>query len=292
MTSVLLVKAPRQIVAVADGRLSVDTKTVSFETAEKIRLFTPKYSIPHVSMGWFSHFSPYLGEGWCLAYSGTYALADQISQLFFKNVTNLYLIRGEDGIPKLQHEFDQSGSFHDSYNFSPDEKPKLTPPEILGEFKKAFQSKGDEWARNRGCPDCQFLLFGMNEETSRYAAYKIKAEWHPGVSMGILTEEVTNGELAAIGSPVVAAAAYDDACLQDGLRGWKVDQVDAAMAQAFDPSPPAALPPAANWSLRQVRQRLCEIMRTEMDPSVGGILTTASGSGMSITVETEAAELF
>jgi hypothetical protein len=37
MTSCLLVKASRRIVAAADGRLSVDDATKSFDTARKIR---------------------------------------------------------------------------------------------------------------------------------------------------------------------------------------------------------------------------------------------------------------
>jgi len=291
MTSVLLVKASERIVAVADGRLSLDDGTVSFDSTAKIRLFTPKYLIPRSSMGRINCFSDYIGHDWCLSYSGTYALASQISEVFVKTVTGLYLARRDDGTPVLQHEFDTSGSFSEDYNFDHNEKPKITSRVIIGEFKQAFQSKCDEWSRNRGFPDCQFLLFGTNEETEQYSAFKIFADeagWHPGDSIRIVADEVRDGELAAIGSPEVGGNAYEDHELQDGLEGWKNDQMEAEIARAFDTSKSTEpLSPARNWGLTQIKERLSQIIRAASDPSIGKNLTIASGAwGSRIKLET------
>jgi hypothetical protein len=290
VTSVLLAKGPKQIVAVADGRLSRDDGTVSLDSTQKVRKFNPKYFIPYVSMGRFNSFTAHLGGDWCLSYAGTYTLANEITEVFVRNITEMYLDRLDDGTPALQYSFDRTSSFDDSYNFSYDERPKISHREVILEFKNAFQSKCDEWSKVRGFPDNEFLLFGWNEETSNYSAFKIRAEpvWHPGEAIQIAVDEIKEGEIATIGSPEVAGTAYEDLALIQGLKEWKTGQADADFVTSFGLKLDSdedwdrylsTSPSKRGLSLSDVEEKFVQIVRESMDRSVGGKLVSVLGNG-------------
>ncbi len=305
MTSCLLIKAPDRILVVADGRLAVSDTLVRLDSAQKIVAFTPKYQIPRIAMGRFDHFAERTSRDWYVAYAGTYALVSEIIRAFLSKISGgLYLSR-EGESPVLRYDFDQSGGFTDDYNFGHDELPDLRPYDIAREFTDAAQLKCDEWRRNQALLDCQFLLFGEEEGTRHYTAFKIWPELPdlaPGARVRIRVEEVKNGELATIGSPKVSKAVQDDDALGLGLEGWKSDQsaigvhnvfADPQLAKMFpDSKPQTPIPeplPEQNWGLNEVRQRFIEHLRLTSDPGVGGDIVVASGGWYGgISLQTQA----
>lgn len=291
MTSCLLVKAPDRLVAVADGRLSVDKRTVSFDSALKIQRFTPKYRVPIISLGRFDHYQFRAGEDCLVAYAGTYALASEVLLDFARRVSGQLILAWRAKQAVLVETFEENAQFIDDYPFRQSDYPEFGSREVLALFRSALQVKGDEWCANRNKPaDVEFLLFGKDGDR-RYWAYKISidAEWSAGAPVRINCEPVKDGVLAAIGSPSIAASAFEDAELQCGLTGWAVDQTKASLTKTLDGlrldnrmtgSLTTAVPPQtdpSDWSGARVSQRFAHLLRTGSDASVGGELTVAMG---------------
>ncbi|HET6970838.1 MAG TPA: hypothetical protein VFH92_06930 [Phenylobacterium sp.] len=295
MTSCLMVKAPDRLVAVADGRLSLSDTKVSFDTTMKIVGFTPRYRIHVISMGRFSHFNAYTARDWFVGYAGSYALVEEVLNLFRKRISERLVLVWEGGAAVLAYEFDTRWGFDESYHFGAHQYPEITPEIVAWEFKAAAQEKCDEWSRNRRIfPDCEFLLFGQDPK-HKYSAFKVtcdRAGWSPGASVRIQADAARDGDLMAIGSRAVASAAFGDADLLAGLEGWRADQSRAGVAAMLadpmwrdmfagdEPKPapaPAPPPPVLDWSVEQVAARFCDLLRSTGDASVGGSLTVASG---------------
>lgn len=292
MTSCILLKASDRVVVVADGRLSVSPTTVSFDTAAKIERFTPRYRIPVVMMGRFSHYGHWTGDDWFVAYAGTFALAALIKDEFRKLISDRLVLVWEDRIPCLSETFDEDAQFVEDYAFKTSELLELGRREIVAQFQAAVQKKADEWCGNRLMhADCEFLLFGRDSDR-KFHAYKVTIDpsWAPGKSVRVCVEPIGDGVLTPIGSLSVAAAVYDDRDLQSGVEGWTKDQTDISLADALDtarwdaaacdrpPLPVMSAPgPERNWSVDMVAKRLGQHLQAAEDPSVGGDLTVAIG---------------
>ncbi|TAJ68716.1 MAG: hypothetical protein EPO51_24555 [Phenylobacterium sp.] len=220
MTSCLLVKAPDRLVAVADGRLSVGETAISFETTRKIVRVVPRYRVPYVSVGRFSHYGDHLGREVFVAYAGAYALIAEILNVFRSRITERLILVWRDGAPVLSESFDRSAQFLDDYDFRPEERPDIDPRLLLEELRAAIQEKADEWCRNRALrAECEFLLFGK-DKANAYFAYRVSIDpaWSPGGAVRVLADPIGDGELAAIGSADVLGAAFGDPEL---TRAWK-----------------------------------------------------------------------
>jgi hypothetical protein len=303
MTSCLIVIAPDRLVAVADGRLSIDDHTISFDTTMKIVQFQPRYQIPHVSMGRFSHFTEYTARNWFVAYAGTYALVAEVLNLFREQISGRLHLVWQHNEAVLSNEFDRNCRFDDYYNFLSSDYIKITPDLVARKFRGAAQEKCDEWSRNRRLfPDCEFLLFGEDPD-GRYVAFKVtvnQAGWIPGASVRIQVDPIRDGNLTIIGSLQVANAAFGDGALVAGLEGWRENQSQIELANMLadftlddispDLGPQPPLPaPAQNWSVKQVEERFQELLRHSGDASVGGEFIVASGvwsGGISLRSET------
>lgn len=268
MTSCLLVKGPRRLVAVADGRLSYGSDS-SFETTQKIRRFLPTYRIPKVSMTWFSHYTDFTGDECYVAYAGTYALVSEVLEAFRERISGSLTLVWRDGRPTFSEYFDESTQFIDDYEFSALDLPGIEPKLILDEFRAAAQEKIDEFCRLRRMPaDCEFLLFGRGPDR-RYFAYKITPDqlWSLNQPVRLNAEPITDGTLAAIGSPEVSGAAFDDRELLQGLRDWNLDETDIAFSDQVP----------SGWDGDSVAQRFAQLIRAAFDNTVGGGLTVAKG---------------
>lgn len=289
MTSILLVKAPDRLVAVADGRLSVGASTVSFDTTPKILRFAPWYRIPYVSMGRHSHYVEYLGREVFVAYAGTYGLVSQILDVFRARISGQHILVWDNGAPTLAETFDENTQFLHDYIFGPEDQPDIGPRLLLEDLRAAVQDKADEWCRNRKAPaDCEFLLFGKDEKNA-YFAYRVSIDpaWSLGQPVRVRADPVADGDLVAIGEPAVSGAAVHDTQLMDGLQGWRVDQERLGVNAFFDDyarkeaglAAPGAVPTPTheNWSPNEVVARLAHIIRTSGVPSVGGSLLVARG---------------
>lgn len=290
MTSCLLVKAPDRLVAVADGRLSIDEATVSFDSTLKIQRVTPKYRIPIVSLGRFDHYRDWSGEDCFVAYAGTYALASEVIQEFSRRVSGRHTLVWRQGKAELSDRFDENAQFLDDYLFRERDLAEFGARELLEQFRAALQIKGEEWCANRKIPaDVEFLLFGKGTER-RYWAYKIGVDASWSIGSPILThyEPLRDGVLASIGSPSVAAAAFDDVELQRGLSAWSEDQTTISLGKSLDafretaasgpPSADASDPVEdADWSAERISRRFADFLRSGSDATVGGELTVAMG---------------
>ncbi|MBD3831752.1 MAG: hypothetical protein IE910_00150 [Brevundimonas sp.] len=294
MTSCLLLKGPDRILAVSDGRLAVSETQVSFDTVEKIRRFTPRYKIPRVSVGRYSHMDTMVEHDCFLAYAGTYALVSQITERFIRAVSgDLFLVRGDQWVPQLADDFRRSGYFDDSYNFDQVELPKMAPRILVDELLAAAESVGAEWSANGRRPDCEFLLFGPDPEDRRYFALKISPDggwFQPGDRVSFRVSRVEDGVVASIGSSEVTAAVAADADLQKGALGWRTDQTEIDIHNVFaemdlgemrrtparEPLPRA--PAEENWRSDEVKDSFIRLMTSAEDKFVGGNFTIASAS--------------
>ena len=232
MTSCLLVKADKRLVAVSDGRLSRDDNTQSFNSTRKLIKFPISYQIPVFSRGRFDFFTEYRSTPWYLAYAGTHTVTTEIIDLFRQQINGLYLTRSEKGWhATLAHSTRTSGRFDDDYNFETNEYLKIHARDVLQELIEAFEIRGSEYAENRGTmPDSQFILFGNEEASGDYKAFVVFADRSLWISGGgrirIKADPVVNGQLASIGSEAVRDAVYADQELMDGLNEWnKVDDL-------------------------------------------------------------------
>jgi hypothetical protein len=286
MTSCLLVKAPDRLVAVADGRLSIDETTVSFDTTMKVVRFVPRYRIPRISMGRFSHFIEFTGRDWFVAYAGTYALVGEVLNLFRQLISERIFLTWERGVATLSYEFDQRDQFDESYNFTAADYLEITEDVIVREFRSATQVKCDEWSRNRRqFPECEFLLFGKKDQL-RFAAFKVSCDpngWSPGAPVRLVVDEVRDGNLTTIGSPEVAGEVHADNELLTGLEGWRREQDAYGFLSSKE-----ALPLERDWSVERVEARFREHLHNAQDAGVGGSLTVASaGWSGGIILETK-----
>lgn len=284
MTSCLLVKSPKRLVAVSDGRLSRDDNTQSFNETRKHIRFPISYQIPRFTRGYFGGFSEYRSHPWFLAYAGTHTATTEIIDLFRQRIGSLYLTRHEAyRHATLVHEIDTSGTFDDDYNFDPDEYLNVEVRDIRQDLVDAFEIRGSEFSKNRReRPDTQLILFGNEEASGEYNADIVSADaigYSPGARLRIKVDPVGDGQLASLGSLTVANAAYDDQELMDGLVGWQKDEdpyrhlgdLDALDEEV----PPSPEPAARAWSVREVATRFCQIIGSTTDPSVGGKMTVA-----------------
>lgn len=284
MTSCLFAKAPDRIVAVADGRLSVSDEVISLETAKKIISFTPTYRIPIVERGYFVRYSNRTSADWCIAYAGNVALASEIHRLFIERVTQGLFLTWTNGEATLEDSFNEGAHFGE-YNFENNDFIPLVPATLAGRLHRIAKTKCDEFAsRRRSFPDCEFLLFGRDEQTSRWSGFKVYAEdvgWSPGLPARVILEEIPDGRLTAIGSRSVAGEAYADDMLIAGLEGWKVNKSAKDMfAFLDDPIAPALAAPVhdpADWTLSEVRRRFEDLVLGAADPAVGGDILIATG---------------
>lgn len=290
MTSCLLAKAPDRIVVVADGRLSVSDAAVSFDTAEKIIRFTPTYRIPRIDRGRFARYSDRTIADWCIAYAGNVALASEIHRLFISRVTKGLFLTWTEGKATLEESFHEGAEFGD-YDFENADLIPLTPEFISGCLKRIASVKCDEFAMNRGeFPDCEFLLFGRDEVTTFWTAFKLYADdagWRPGRTASLILDNVPDGQLAAIGSRHVAGEAYADGGLNAGLEGWRVNQSKNELDEFLDgfdldgpfspPAPSTNIHDPRNWTLPEVRRRFADHIREASDPAVGGNILIAAG---------------
>lgn len=290
MTSCLFVKAPDRLVAVADGRLSIDESTVSFDSTLKIQRVTPKYRIPIVSLGRFDHYRDWIAEDCFVAYAGTYALASEVIQEFSRRVSGRHILVWRQGRSELSDRFDENAQFLDDYLFRESDLAEFGAREILEQFRAALQTKGDEWCANRKVrADVEFLLFGKGTGR-RYWAFKINVDagWSIGAPILTCYEPLRDGVLASIGSPSVSAAAFDDVELQRGLSAWSEDQTAISLGKSMDalrrsakdfaPSRDASdIAEDANWSSERISHRFAQLLRDGSDATVGGDLTVAMG---------------
>ena len=292
VTSCLLVKAPDRLLVVADGRLAVSQTQVSFDQTQKIVRFTPRYRIPRIMMGRFSHYDDYTGRDCFVAYAGTYALVAEVLALFRRKINETLVLTWRNGVASLSPEFDEGGQFG-RYDFSGSDYLPLGEREIVTEFRAAAQAKADEFCLTRGQPaDCEFLLFGKAEAPRGHYAFKVSVNpaWSRGQKPRLDIDVVADGVLATIGSPGVAGEAHADAELVTGLKGWQVDQeaigvrklladyswldgADAPAAKLRLPEPPSG----QNWPLEQVATRFSQLLQKTTDASVGGRLLMARG---------------
>lgn len=294
MTSCLLAKAPDRIVAAADGRFSVSTSStskISLDTVQKILTFTPTYRIPQIDRGHFVRYSDRTSEDWAIAYAGNVGLASEIHRLFITRMTRGLFLTWSEGKPTLDEPFDEAAQYFD-YDFGASDLIPLTPDIIVSQLKRITQKKADEFAVNRReFPDVEFLLFGRDETTGYWVAYKLNpniAGWEPGQMVSLILDEIADGQLAAIGSPGVAGDAHGDEQLNTGLEGWRVNKSQlelAAFLDGFSLDDPSTfsspyVPPAhdpKDWTLSEIGKRFVEHIRTSPDPSVGGDILIAEG---------------
>jgi hypothetical protein len=287
MTSCLLVKSDKRVVAVADGRLSRDDQTSTFNSTRKLVEFPISYKIPQFRSGWFDGYSEYRSHPWFVAYAGTHTVTTEIIDLFRQRIDSLFLTRETPGrTPALADHFDTSCHFSDDYSFGRAEMPPITARDVLQELEAAFEIRGSEFSETRReRPDSQYLLFGNEEATGDYKAFILSADengYFPGSRLGIKVKRVANGELATIGSPVVAATAYENQQLMRGVAGWKtdlltdptltdLDELAGNEAAAFQHSDDDA------WQVDRVAKELSQIISSTSDPSVGGQIMVAHG---------------
>jgi len=291
MTSCLFAKAPDRIVVVSDGRLSVSDAAVSFDTAKKIISFTPTYRIPRIERGYFARYADRTSADWCIAYAGNVALASEIHRLFIDRVTKGLFLTWTDGKATLEDSFDEGAQFGD-YDFESEDLIPLTPATLAGRLQCIAKAKCDEFAlRRRVFPDCEFLLFGRDEETALWSGFKLYAEdagWSPGSTASVILEQIPDGRLTAIGSRRVAGEAYADDMLNAGLGGWQVNKSAKdmfAFLNDFDldgstfPTPDLAAPvhDPVDWTLPEVRRRFVDLVQRSADPAVGGDILIATG---------------
>lgn len=288
MTSCLFAKGKDCAAAVADGRLSISDTVTSFETAGKIVRVMPRFFIPSVHGGHFNVFSEYTAEDWFVAYAGTHALVTEVISEFSSRVGDLYLDRGDKGVPFLSHSFDRSGWFDDSFNFRNEEVPHLGARDILQEFRDAAQIKCDHWSANRAIfPDCEFILFGQDMADWRhYKAYTIKPDpngWSPSASVRLAVEEIPSGRLATIGSTEVAGRAFEDVELITALSDWADDERAYRSIQHEGGDMPS--PVSERWSSPAVAKRFSDLILASNDPAVGGNVTKVICVGTRMFVE-------
>lgn len=290
MTSVLLLKGPDRLVAVADGRLTVGEQTVRTNEAEKLRLFTPRYHLPKISMNRFHNFVEVTERDWCVAYAGTYALASLTIDQFVRAINGgLYLDRdGRDGSPVFVDHFDTGAQYMDEFNFTEADRRRLGAYEISSEFLKVAERRFKEWVQSGDAPDCEFLLFGLDGPTNEFHAFKIQMDldhWKSKREVVISLTAVQNGEIAAIGSPSVKAAIAGDEELRVGVRGWRDNHSAKAMDKAIDGFDlDRAFEAGRNyeepvddedWLSDKVIQRFAHTMIKFGDHTVGGQFTVA-----------------
>jgi hypothetical protein len=296
MTSCLLVKSRKRLVAVSDGRLSRDDGTSTFNSTRKLIEFPISYKIPRFSSGRFDGYSEYRSFPWFVAYAGTHTVTTEIIDLFRQRIGNLVLTRETPGrVPALADHFDTSARFDDDYNFSQGETPKVAARDICQELRVAFETRGSEFSETRReRPDSQYILFGNEEATGEYKAFVLSADengYFPGARLRINVEHVIDGALATIGSPTVSASAHQDCELRNGLVCWQADEEPDARLFDFDKleQDAVATPDGPNdaWGIRRVALRFCQIISSTSDASVGGQMMVAQGGWeMEIRVQT------
>lgn len=288
MTSCILVKSTKRLVAISDGRLSRDDDTQTFNSTRKLIEFPISYRIPIFSRGRFDFFTEYRSTPWYLAYAGTHTVTTEIIDLFRQKINSLYLSRDKNsGHSILDHSTFTSGSFDDDYNFTTSEHIKIHARDVVQELIDAFETRGNEYSTNRGVmPDSQFILFGNEEVSGTYKAFTVSADSNLYNSTGgrirIKADLVPNGQVASIGSETVRRAVYADQDLMDGLKEWHtINDLDVdfdKLRKEFDGEPiPSPQPLSTAWSVTKVARRFQQIICATPDPSVGGDMIWAEG---------------
>lgn len=278
MTVCAVVKLRRAIVAIADGRL-ISGANKSFDTTDKIVPVRARYRIPRISRSRFSHFEDHVGSQWYAAYAGTYALCSQIIEGFRNRMINLYLVRnyerrlGEIGAPYITSEWKRADSWDDNYNFRPDELLKFDRSIVKSEFLAACQSKANEWMSYGKPLDSEFLVFGRDDLTKCYSAFRISADEDRSLGIArVRVEEVKQDRPVAIGEPQAVSAIVADATLagliQSSVPLDKPNNALGASLQSMEPSRTV-----------EVEKRLIELVKGLDSQSIGGTLTVASARG-------------
>ncbi|MCZ7497248.1 hypothetical protein G6M78_15415 [Agrobacterium tumefaciens] len=280
MTICAVVILKDALVGIADGRLTSGSQK-SFDSTEKIIAFQPAYKYPIISMSRFDRFSHRFGNQWYLMYAGTYALCTEIINLFKRRISGLYLKRdyGQAGLPVFSYEFDTSRNYMDDYNFDPAELKNFDRMDIITEFKDCLQEKADEWLSNSKPIDCQFILFGVRENTDAhqpqdtYLAYKVTAEQDRSFpSRARIDVQMASPYMpVAIGDPLAVTAIVSDNELQTRIAASipQVDANDSECDQWF------TLEDASRT--QEVSSRLIDVISGLNIVSVGGHLLVAEG---------------
>lgn len=272
MTLAILAKLRGTIVAVADGRLS-RADGVSFDTAPKIVKVRPTYVYPRSSMGSVEQVGEHHMFEWCLLYAGTYALASEIREGFRLGITRMRVDRTSDERVDFVEAFSGAHKGNPDFYIHYSELPKIPSRLIVEELKGACQKKGDEWTKNRSLlPDAEFLLFGTNEETSEYEAYRFfydPAYTRLGHPVTVRAERVKDMCVAAIGDQAAASSAMNDSKLLDAIEKSIPPASDDTLGDwlaGVDPS-----------KTSDVLRRMASIVDEAVDPSIGGRKLMAVG---------------
>lgn len=294
MTICAVVKLRNALVAISDGRLSRDDDSVSFDTALKTSLFTPSYQFPLVRMGRFERFERYNGRRWGIAYSGTYSLATQIRDEAIRLSTSLYLNRSVDGNPELKENFERAEWYDDNYNFERDEHLPFGASDIFGAFEQACRSKGEEWIATRGFPDTEFLVFGLDQRNSEYAAKKICFDFDRykyGNTLVVRSELVREMDVSAIGEANTVQTVVNDDRLRTAITESTPAEVDPAVLETMEPEERlgADLDLWEPSSTTEVSERLKQLVGSANHASIGGDVTVVTGrGGLDLRVESPA----
>jgi hypothetical protein len=277
MTIGAFAKLRSAVVAVADGRLSPIPGVVSLDSASKISRVRPEYKYPLSSMGAVDQFSTYHMYDWCLMYAGTYALASEIRDAFRTAVTNLLVDRLDNDDVDFVAEWSGRHRGNDEFHIHGSELPKIPARIIVDELRLAYQSKGTEWMVNRGLiPDVEFILFGTNEETLDYEAYRVsldQAHTSFGNPITVMVDPVPAMTVVAIGSPPEVSKILTDSQLSDAILGSvPPPSANQTMDSYFDQIEPSRT--------TKVAERMIELAAAAAvaDSSVGGELLLAVGT--------------
>lgn len=172
MTIVALHHAEGRVFAIADGLISRGANRV-IEQDQKIVVFEPRYRIPRVGLGHFSHFDDFTGGQFGLAYAGNFTLISTIVRKFLRVVEHLmYLDRSNvGGKPEIYSrenyaDYFRGLSYDDSYNFSSDELIPVTVNILANVLHRVAKSACLDFAQNAmRHPDACFFVFGLDDPT-------------------------------------------------------------------------------------------------------------------------------
>lgn len=190
MTIVAVHYTDQNLLAISDGLISRGKPLLSED--RKIVLFSPKYRIPRVSVGRFSHFDDYTSGDFCIAYAGNFSLISTIIKEFLNVVQNqLALDRGDDGAPCIYRHPDhraryRSLSYDDSYNFTSDELLPITVNFLANILEKVGQKACSNFNATAWEPACaEFLLFG-DDRIQHTAVKRVQVlRWLPQLNQQI-----------------------------------------------------------------------------------------------------------
>lgn len=170
MTIVAVHHTDNDIFAIADGLISRGAKRVIAED-QKIVLFTPRYKIPQVRLGYFDGFKDYVGKAYGLAYAGNYTIVSTIVKRFTDIVTRLLSIDRDpkNGKPTIYQrenalQYFRSCSFNESYNFDRDELLPITVNFLMNILQRVSTKACTDFAANAmDRPDAHFAIFGPDK---------------------------------------------------------------------------------------------------------------------------------